>query len=180
MDEEDQKGLPEDLTAFLSYEAELREAIGRMKYENHRGYGVYFGRFMARYAVSEGLDTGFDMVVPVPLHEKRLRQRGYNQAQEMAAGICQELSIPMGKVLRRVKETRPLKALGSDMRRRVLWEAFEATEAFKRAEGQPLKVLLVDDIVTTGATFLSCKACLEEANPACRVYGWALTRERPQ
>lgn len=89
------------------------------------------------------------MIIPVPLHRARRRKRGYNQAQILAENLGRMLCIPVdSKSLARRKKTSPQKKLGHNERKKNLKNAFAVTPAFRPVR----KVLLVDDIYTTGNT----------------------------
>lgn len=101
-----------------------------------------------------------DAVVPVPLHRGRQRSRGYNQSEELARPIAESLGVPLAPAfLKRPRPTQPLvKAMSREERRAIVAGAFTAE---RRAAG--LRVLLVDDVATTGATLDACAKALREA-----------------
>jgi ComF family protein len=113
-----------------------------------------------------------DVIIPVPLHVSRLRERGYNQALELARPLARALDIPLAShLLRRVRSTVAQTGLNATMRRRNLRDAFAATD-----EGSlPPHVALIDDVMTTGATVRECARVLRRAG-ASRVDVWALAR----
>ena len=96
------------------------------------------------------------MIVPVPVHVSRLKARGFNQAAVLAKQLSAELGIPWEELLVRVKKTDPQKGLGSSDRLKNLRGAFEAEET----AGKWKRVLLVDDIYTTGSTAEICSRAL--------------------
>jgi len=103
----------------------------------------------------------FDMIIPVPLHPSRQRDRGYNQAELLArplAAICGELRTD---VLKRSKKTKQQSKLRITKRESNLMDAFSAVE---NLEGK--RILLVDDVVTTGSTLCSCAKTLKKAGAA--------------
>jgi predicted amidophosphoribosyltransferase len=127
-----------------------------------------------------------DAIVPVPLHGRRLRQRGFNQAVELARFALKEiartptlaLAPPRGlprlerRVLRRVRATRPLGHAGPAVRLAEVAGAFRVAEA-ARVKGR--RILLIDDVFTTGATFSACADTLL-ASGAWVVHALALAR----
>lgn len=112
-----------------------------------------------------------DLLVPVPLHRRRLAERGFNQAGELAHGLCVRLGVRVAPgLLRRVRRTPPQSGLGSAARRRNLRRAFESCGS---AAG--LHVALVDDVVTTGSTVEAASRVLRNAG-AARVSVYAVAR----
>ncbi len=100
-----------------------------------------------------------DVIIPVPLHRARRRKRGYNQAQILAENLGKMLCIPVdSKSLARRKKTSPQKKLGHNERKKNLKNAFAVTSAFRPVR----KVLLADDIYTTGNTLDAAAKALKE------------------
>ena len=120
---------------------------------------------LARVAAAEQLTAGEhpDVVVPVPLHPVRLRQRGFNQAQPLARAVADILGVPAAPWLaRRIRATESQQGLGAQARRRNVRDAFAVdVSVFPDLEGA--RVLLVDDVVTTGATLNALAATLRAA-----------------
>lgn len=110
-------------------------------------------------------------LIPVPLHRTRLRERGYNQALELARPIARQLGIPLAPdALERVRPTRAQSELGALDRRRNVRGAFVV-----RGRTLPDHVALVDDVMTTGATLSECARVLKRAGVA-RVDVWVVAR----
>ncbi len=113
-----------------------------------------------------------DLLIPVPLHASRLRERGYNQALELARPLAQALAIPLRHdVLSRTRATPAQANLDAKARRRNLKGAFSIAETV----ALPAHVVVVDDVMTTGATLRECARTLLRAGVA-RVDVWALAR----
>jgi len=127
---------------------------------------------MSRYFLDNGLDG--DMLVPVPLHERRLRERGYNQSQLLAADLSQQVSVEVNAALvKRVRNTGPQARSAGVYQRRVNMEnAFVCTSG----EAAGRDIIVVDDVCTSGATLESCASALKSAG-ANRVLGFTLARE---
>lgn len=151
-------------------ESAVQEAVHALKYRNVRALAPVLGAFVADHIRLRGIAA--ETVVPVPLHGGRLRERGYNQAELLARVVAKELDLdlcPDG--LSRVRATTPQVSARRDDRRRNVAGAFQATRRF---EGQ--RVVLMDDVSTTGATFAACAEALREAG-ALEVWGVAIARE---
>ena len=114
-------------------------------------------------------DGPFDAIVPVPLHRSRLKERGFNQAELLARGIAHRLSVPLSDTLQAVRSTRDQVKLSAAERRANVADAFSARTS---ARG---KVLLVDDVFTTGATTNACAVALLRAG-ADKVHAATLCR----
>lgn len=149
------------------YEGVLRKAIHRFKYRNARGLAEPLGELLASYVVERSLPA--DVVVPVPLHPARLADRGYNQAALLARELGQRLDLPVvDDSLLRVRPTRQQVDLNAEERRINVAGAFACRD--DRLAGR--RVLLIDDVYTTGATLDACGVALAAAGP---VSTWGLT-----
>ena len=123
--------------------------------------------------------TGAELVVPVPVHAERERQRGYDQAALIAAVAAQRLGLPMARALERGRATVAQFELGRDERAANVAGAFRLRESERGASRAVAGrwILLVDDVVTTGATLAACATALERAG-ALAVSAIAVARER--
>ena len=151
--------------ALWLYEGAVKEAIHRFKYYNRKDYARLFGEELYHY-FSHHLSWSIDMIIPIPLHKKRLRTRGYNQAGLLAHYLGRRLKLPVhDNVLIRTRDTKPQKEL-SDIER-----IFNVQDAFAYSGQVPLKggILLIDDIYTTGNTIDNAAKVLL-SNGASRVY----------
>ena len=154
----------EKATALFYYEphAETAQILYEMKYKNHPEIGVVMGRMMAKELMRSGLFEGIDAIVPVPLARKRERQRGYNQSLELAKGVSEVTGLPIAnKVVRRTK------FVGSQTQR-GRWERNENVEdVFELVDSDSISgkhLLLIDDVVTTGATIIACAQEMRKAS----------------
>jgi ComF family protein len=102
----------------------------------------------------------FDLIIPVPLHSARLRERGFNQAHFLARILSEEIDAPLSAALQRVRYTRTQTAFDRTERMENLRDAFRLR---KKVSVRDLQVLLVDDILTTGSTLNECARVLREA-----------------
>lgn len=140
--------------AIGPYEGTLRDLIHALKYDGRRSIATRLSGLMAAH----GRDVllGANLVVPVPLHRRRQRHRGFNQAEDLARG----LGLPTGRVLRRVRATRPQVDLPADERRANVRHAFALSRTdIPLAHG--LVIVLIDDVATTGATLEACARVLK-------------------
>jgi ComF family protein len=151
--------------AIGEYDGALRQIIHAFKYDGRRSLGSRLGRLM-RESAPELLD-GIDWVVPVPLHPRRQRARGFNQAAELARA----LELPVRTALVRVRHTAPQVELPAARRHANVRDAFRLARqrSWLVRSGHQLPrwsnatVLLVDDVSTTGATLEACARVLKEA-----------------
>ncbi|HEV7490065.1 MAG TPA: ComF family protein [Rhodanobacteraceae bacterium] len=146
----------------------------RFKFRNDLAAGRVLADLMIERATSDAPARPAALVA-VPLHPSRLRERGYNQALELAKALSAALLIPLARdVLVRVRATAAQTGLDSAARRRNLRGAF----AVARKTGMPEHIALIDDVMTTGATLRECARVLRRAGVA-RVDVWALARAPP-
>ena len=152
---------PWDAFAFHgSYDDLLRSLLLRFKFGPDLGLCSLL-RGLAVAAWERSLqDREFDLIVPVPLHPRRLLRRGFNQSLELARPLARRLGVPLDwAALRRSRQTTPQAGLARDQRLVNLRGAFAAQAA--RVAGR--RVLLVDDVATTGATLTECARALASA-----------------
>jgi ComF family protein len=142
---------------FGSYEATLRRLIHLFKYDQVRPLARPLGALLARAIPRE---HRFDLIVPMPLHWKKRWSRGYNQAELLAREVARRWGVPVKRIVRRVKPTDPQAGLSNSKRRLNVRGAFQVS---KRADLKGLRVLLIDDVLTTGATASACASALKRA-----------------
>jgi ComF family protein len=150
----------------------LQEAIHQLKYANLSAVARPLGETLADFWQGNPLPA--DLLVPVPLHPRRERERGYNQASLLAKALGEAIGLPvLEHAMVRVRETRPQVGLNSEERRENVRGAFhcESTHLAGR------HVALIDDVCTTGATLEACSLALRQAGAASI---WALTLARPR
>lgn len=153
--------------APLRYEGVGKEIVHALKY---RGYIRVVERLMAPLMFDVlGVGDRFNTVVPVPLHRSRLRRRGFNQSELMAKGLAGKLGTVVSDTLEAVRKTRDQIDLSASARRANVRGAFR-TRAPVRG-----RILLVDDVFTTGATLSACAATLTQAG-ASEVHAVTLCR----
>ena len=149
----------------------LREAIHCFKYRNYRVAAPCFGRMMANYLADNPLPG--NVLVPVPLHSRKLRERGYNQAELLAAEIGKITGLPVEKgLLARTRNTAPqVRTADANLRRANTAGAFACQQNLAGAA-----CILVDDVCTTGSTLDACAEALAKAG-ATQVWAFTLARE---
>lgn len=148
------------LAAPFYYETPVKELIHRFKYSNMRFIAKSLAHFM-HDAVKDAGWANIHAVVPVPLHEARRRERGFNQAALLASELAQLMgNVVDENAIRRIRDTRTQTLLDKEEREQNVRDAFEVPET-SRIEGATL--LLVDDVVTTGTTVDACARSLKAA-----------------
>ncbi len=146
------------------YDAAMKKSIADFKYQSKKENAKFYIEELLRLYGDTILRLAPDALVPVPVHKHKYRERGYNQADILAKGIGKELDIPvLSNLLIRSRKTLPQKQLNDKERLRNLKEAFsfngmEADMFCKKIN----RVLLVDDIFTTGSTMEACTNLLME------------------
>jgi ComF family protein len=148
--------------AYGSHEGALRKLVHLLKYERIRP----LGRILARLVVGVlPKDREFDAIVPMPLHWWRRARRGFNQSDALAREIGRVTGLPVLRTVRRVKATTPQAGLTNARRRQNMSGAFRVKRR-RRGEIARLRLLLVDDVLTTGATAAACARVLKRAGAA--------------
>ncbi|MEO0947511.1 MAG: phosphoribosyltransferase family protein [Cyanobacteria bacterium J06641_5] len=149
---------PLPLLAWGHYRDRLRLALLRLKYNDSPQIGLLLGRWLGTAWQDAQLEKvwGRPTVVPIPLHAQRLNERGYNQAMTIARGFCRQTQLPLAaRVLQRRRATIAQFGLGVAAREQNLVDAFEVRSL------RPQRVLLVDDIYTTGSTMRAATRALQ-------------------
>ena len=148
----------------LWYQDQVRASFHRYKFKGVRGYSRTYGRLVAQ-CVQDHLAGRYDLITWVPLSRARLRQRGYDQAMLLASAAALALDDVAAETLCKVRDTEAQSGLGKNdaSRRANVLSAYQVTDP-ALVEGR--RVLLIDDIVTTGSTLTECVRVLREAGAA--------------
>ena len=161
----------DSLRSPYKFEGPVREAIHALKYRGVRAAAGELSRLLTDYLDRNPVSV--DAVVPVPLHSRRLRSRGYNQSAHLARGIGRKLDLLVSEfLLLRTTDARPqVEAQSRDERRANVSGSFRCPE-----DASGLTILLIDDVATTGSTLSECASALKDAG-ASRVYALTLARD---
>jgi ComF family protein len=146
---------------FYERHAQVANLIHQLKYKDHPEVGVLMGRLVATEFAKDHFFNGLDGIVPVPISSERLSHRGYNQSMEIAKGVSAVTGLPIfADVL--CRET-----FADTQTAHNRWARMEnVAHSFKLTNGEPIAgkhLLVIDDVVTTGATVLACAKQLVKA-----------------
>jgi ComF family protein len=161
------------MRSWAAFDSPVRQALHKLKYRRDMGLGDALAVPIARFV--DSFAWPFSVVIPVPLGQKRMAERGYNQV----ALISHPLSLALGRdyrpaALKRARETRSQVGLNAHERRKNVEHAFIADPRHIRGK----TILVVDDVATTGSTLSSCAAALLQAG-ATDVYALTVARALP-
>ncbi len=145
---------------FFSKKGKVQHLIHQLKYKGNSDAGIFLGQQLGETIKDAPLFQGIDYLIPVPLHPKREKQRGYNQSLMIARGISEVTGIPIGdKYLRRAVNTATQTHKTKEERYQNVKDIFEVCFP-EELKGK--HVLLIDDVLTTGATLEACAHQLED------------------
>lgn len=150
-------------TAFCYYwqEDDYSRIVRLLKYDGRPDVGISMGKKMAAELWSSGFFEGIDMLIPVPLHEKRQKERGYNQSEQLALGIKEITGIPLKTdAVVRVRNTETQTHKTAQERFENMQQVFQRAVPIELLQGK--HVLLIDDVLTTSATLTACADALQE------------------
>ena len=161
--------------AVYVYEGSVRASIGRFKFRGRQEYADFYGRDMVRHLGSFIKKCRIDIIIPVPISKEKQKMRGYNQAELIAERISALTGLPFdGMLVKRVRNTPPMKDLTRSERMKNLIGAFKITSHDVKWRN----VLIVDDIYTTGSTIDAMAAEIKNAG-AEKVFFVALASGAP-
>ena len=146
--------------ALINYNEIAGRSMARIKYHGCREYLDFYAEAMLRRFAPAISRLSPDCIIPIPVPPSRLKKRGFNQAEELAARIARKTGIPLENgFLKRIKKTLPQKSLDPAARLKNLEPAFDCA----RLPPGIHTVLLIDDIYTTGSTMEACARALKSA-----------------
>ncbi len=138
-----------------------QKLIHRFKYDKKIPLGKRLAQSLAKVVAQDEDFVNCDLVIPVPLHRARHRERGFNQSEVLAEGVSQAINVSLAKeILKRKKRTKDQTYLNVQQRTENVRDAFVVTQP-ERINNR--KVILVDDVITTGATLNECARMLRQA-----------------
>jgi ComF family protein len=146
--------------AACSYQESVKDAIHQLKYRNQVNLAPPLGKLLARSLNFAEVSFKPDCIIPVPLHPGRLKKRGFNQALEISRPLARKMQVPIDTtLLQRTLKTAPQQGLTAAARRKNLRNAFVVSTTTSAR-----KILLVDDVMTTGETVRECSRILLQGN----------------
>jgi ComF family protein len=151
--------------AYLKYTKRgvSQKLLHQLKYKNKPGLGKVLGRLYGKLLLERGYLDRWDGIIPVPLHSEKLRRRGYNQSECFAEGLSEVLSIPVLDAVRRNTNTTTQTSKSRLQRWENVSEVFDLVNV-NFVSGK--RILLVDDVMTTGATLAACARAIHSGSPA--------------
>ena len=154
-----------------TFDDNYQKLIHRFKYDKKIPLGKRLAQSLGKMVAPDRDFANCDLVIPVPLHRARHRERGFNQSEILADGVSQAINLPLAKkILKRKKNTKDQTYLNTQQRAENVRDAFVVTRP-ERINDK--KVILVDDVITTGATLNECARMLKQAG-AEKILGMTL------
>lgn len=157
---------PGEVPVFVwgEYKGSLKRAIAAMKYNDNPQLARPLGHWLAEGWLNSPLSAvDKAIVVPIPMHRQKLKERGFNQAELLGKSFCEFAGLPLqGQGLERIKQTEALYGLSKEKRETTVKDAFVLGKGFRRRRVRR-SVLLIDDIYTTGSTVNAAIATLTKA-----------------
>ncbi|HEY8386982.1 MAG TPA: ComF family protein [Parasegetibacter sp.] len=150
---------------YFTRRSVVQRLLHQLKYRNDKELGLLMGEWMGRCIEASGRFNNIQLLVPVPLHPSRLKSRGYNQSALLCQGISSVLGVPVAESALKRKEATDSQTSRSRVAR---WEnmknRFELTNV---DELRNKEIMLVDDVITTGATLEACSRAISEKLGSC-------------
>lgn len=162
-------------TTFLNYnhESPYHNLIIDFKFHGKRDLAFRLGQWAAMEARKQDFFEGIDALVPVPLTRWRRWDRGYNQAEELAKGMAEVTGLPVVNLLKRTKNRKPQSTLKGEARLKNAEGIYEAIAIPDEWRGKSF--VLVDDVMTTGATLANCALALQSADKDATICAFPLS-----
>lgn len=165
--------------SLLRYNEWGKDLLGTYKYRGEERLAAFYAKLLTIVVHRYHTGTSFDCIATVPLHEQRLQERGFNQVDLLAKRLSADIGVPVRSLLLRTKRTAKLsQQMGRTAREESMDGAFSwAGEHLGQAGESPYRILLLDDIYTTGSTLRSCaKTIIEHAGPHSHIYSVTIYR----
>jgi ComF family protein len=158
----DNKIISEFYSPFVfEKDKELQHAIHALKYDKKFPIGIFLGKVLANEIKNHPINWKFDLIIPIPLHQLKKAERGYNQSYYIAKGLGKKLNVKVSnRVLKRTKYTESQTTMNLNEREENISGAFKLNQK-KAVRGK--HILLIDDVITTGSTISECGKILLEA-----------------
>lgn len=164
------------LRAGFAFDGPMRRAVHRFKYTREYARGRHLGQLLANRYRELFPRALIDVIVPVPLHPRRFRERGFNQSSVLAEELSVVVGAPVVPAVSRARNTVPQAGLSGEDRLQNLSDAFVAIDDDREAIAG-MRVLIVDDVTTTGATAAAVAEALQAAG-AAEIFAITLAREQ--
>ncbi len=149
------------------YKKNVASAVKRLKFSGKQHYGQAFGRLLAMKLLEA--DVTADVITWAPVSAKRKRKRGYDQGEEIALAVGKELGIPVVGLLRKVRHTEAQAQISDhDVRKANVTNAYAVADP-PQVEGK--RILLIDDVITSGATLTECSRTLKKSGAKSVICG---------
>jgi ComF family protein len=151
--------------AYLKYYRKgiAQKILKELKYGGNSELGILVGKWFGEELTNSGMENNFDIVIPIPLHPLKLKRRGYNQSEKITEGLSNALKVQhLPNLLKRAIYTQTQTQKGMSERWTSTMQIFELGEVPDLSE---MHVLILDDVITTGATVESAVHCLWQAKP---------------
>jgi len=152
--------------AVVPYDGIFRDAILRIKSGKRKQYAYQLAKYMAKKLLEEFEVLSFDVITFVPLHPDDLKERGFNQCELLAKYMSELLNIPYKALLKKTRKNAPQHDLPASKRKKNVEGVFKPADKYSIKNK---RILIIDDIVTTGFTLGECAKILEE-NGALEIY----------
>lgn len=159
----------ERATSYFYYSkgSTYSQLLHQLKYKRQKELGVALGKSIATEISGSDFFNSIDLIIPVPLHKKRQKERGYNQSEQIAIGISEITNIPIASdYIVRKKYTETQTAKSNYERIENMEDVFEISSSCKYVSKH---ILLVDDIITTGATMAACGNVLQTSQSDAKI-----------